>query len=352
MKRQQFFFLSSLLLTSLVSLKLVAEIITIDGKQHFKEELVPGNVVNTKFLYPINKQLYSGKSDFQKIEILNTVDFGKMLVLDGIVQITEKDGFIYSENLCHLPMFYHPNPEKVLIIGGGDGASLREILKHPVQEVYMVEIDQKVIEISKKYLPTLSNGAFEDATILNFPPIKPPYIHPNIHPIQKGYLIDPSVDFCKKAYAKVKVIIGDGKEFVKNHKDYFDVIILDLSDPVGPAEDLISENFYKDVKSALRKDGVISVQGESLTIQPDLTAKIVGRLKNVFSSVKLHTAVVPTYQSSIFSFPIASDFDLDKVTLEQVEKKYKELNLDLKYYHPAIHFSSAVLPIYLEKLLK
>jgi spermidine synthase len=313
MKRQQIILLSSLLFVSLVSIKLEAEIVTLGDKQYFKEAPAPDGVLHTEYLYEIKEQLYSGKSDFQKIEVLQTADYGNMLVLDGMIQTTEKDEFTYHENLCHLPMFYHPNSQKILIIGGGDGGAIEEILKHPVQEVYMVDIDEKVTEISKKYLPTLSNGAFDNE--------------------------------------KVKLIIGDGKEFIKNHKDSFDVIILDLPDPDGPAADLITEDFYKDVKSALRKDGIISVQGESLTVQPDLAAKIISRLKNVFSFVKVHTAMVPTYQSSIFSFPVASDFDLDKVTLEQVEKKYKELNLDLKYYHPAIHFSSAVLPIYLEKLI-
>jgi len=290
-----------------------SEVIELDGKQYFVEKPAPGDVLSTKYLFEINHQLYSGRSDYQDIEVFNTVDYGNMLVLDGIVQATEKDEFIYHENICHLPMFYHSNPRKILIIGGGDGGSLRELLKHPIDEVFMVEIDEKVMEISNKYLPTLSNGAFDNE--------------------------------------KANVIVGDGKAFIENHKDYFDVIVLDLSDPEGPAEELISESFYADVKEALKDGGVVSVQSESLTVQPELAATINRRLKNVFSSVNVHQIVVPTYEGGIFSITVASDIDLDSVSCDQIEKRYNDLNLDLKYYYPRLHFSSAILPLYLKKLL-
>lgn len=130
------------------------------------------------------------------------------------------------------------------------------------------------------------------------------------------------------------------------------MIILDLSAPAGPAEELISENFYADVKRALKNGEVIAVQSESLTVQPELASTINRRLRNVFSSVKVHFIVVPTYQGGLFSITIASDVDLDLVTFEQVESRYKKLNRDLNYYHPAIHFSSAVLPLYVQNLLR
>jgi len=145
--------------------------------QFFKECDVPGNAVNTKYLFNVEEQLYACRSDFKDIELFKTADYGTMLILDGIVQTTEKDEFIYHENICHLPLFYHQDPQSILIIGGGDGGSLREVLKHPIQEVCLVEIDKKVIEVSKKYLPNHSQGAFE--------------------------------------HEKAKIIIGDGKEFEK-----------------------------------------------------------------------------------------------------------------------------------------
>ncbi|MCK4651392.1 polyamine aminopropyltransferase [Candidatus Babeliales bacterium] len=289
-------------------------IINISDKQYFLETQVPISSSKTKHLIQIKELLYSGKSEYQKIEVYDTYDYGKMLILDGIVQTSEKDEFIYHENICHLPMFYHKNPKKILIIGGGDGGTLREVLKHPIDKVVMVEIDKKVVEISKKYLPTISEKSFDNK--------------------------------------KTNLIIGDGKEYIQKHKNFFDIIILDLSDPDGPAEQLITKEFYTNVKDALNINGIISVQSESLTEQPKLTITINKRLKQVFSSVKVHQAVIPTYQGGIFSLTVASNTNLNKVTFEQVEEKYKNLNLELKYYNPKIHFASTILPKYLEKIFK
>ncbi len=169
-----------------------------------------------------------------------------------------------------------------------------------------------VVDVSKQYLPSICANAFDDE--------------------------------------KATVIIGDGKKYIKNHQNRFDVIILDLSDPDGPAEELITKDFYEDVKNALKKDGVICVQSESLTGQATLAATINKRLNAVFSSVKVHQLVVPTYQGGIFSVTVASDANLDKVTLQQVEEKYAKLNLQLKYYNPQIHFASSALPTYLENI--
>jgi spermidine synthase len=262
----------------------------------------------------IKKKLYSGRFPCQKIEVFDTYAFGRVLVLDGIFQTSEKDEFIYHEMLCHLPMFYHPNPQKVLIIGGGDGGALEEILKHPVEKVWMVEVDVKVIEVSKKYLSSISKGAFKSE--------------------------------------KTEVIIGDGLEFIKKYKNFFDVIILDLSDPWGPARQLISLKFYQDIKKALKKGGIISVQGGCLFDQIRLASIVFHRLKKVFSSVLIHKAPVLLYGSGELNFTVASDVNLKKVTLKEIEGKFKKLNLDLKYYRPKIHFASAVLPKYLMRELK
>ncbi len=289
-------------------------IIKINDKKYFLEAEVPEAALNTKHIIAIKDKLYTGKSDFQKLDVYNTYDYGKMLVLDGIIQTSEVDEFIYHENICHLPMFYHTNPKNILIIGGGDGGSLREIVKHPIEKATMVEIDKKVVKVSKKFLPTLSNGAFENE--------------------------------------KAELIIGDGKKYIEDHKNLFDVIILDLSDPDGPAELLITEEFYQNVKEALRPGGIISVQSESLTEQPTLARKINHRLNKVFKCVKTHTAMIPTYQSGIFSLTVASDVDLDEVTTADVEKRYQALNLDLKYYNPKIHFASAILPTYVKNIFK
>lgn len=285
-------------------------------KSHLLTETlkVPFDTAKVEHALRVKKKLYSGKSPYQKIEIFDTFDFGKVLVLDGIFQTSEKDEFVYHEMLCHLPIFYHPNPKKVLIIGGGDGGCLEEILKHPIEKVWMVEIDKKVIEVSKKYLPSISKGVFNSK--------------------------------------KAEIIIEDGLKFIKNYKDFFDVVILDLSDPGGPAKDLISLNFYKDVKKSLRAKGLISVQGGCFFYQPELVSIIFRKLKRIFPSVIIHRAPVLLYGLGELSFPVAGNIDLRKIKLKEIEKRFRKLNLDLKYYSPKIHFASAVLPKYLMKELK
>lgn len=257
------------------------------------------------------KKLYSGRSSYQKIEVYDTFPFGRVLVLDGIFQTSEKDEFVYHEMLCHLPMFYHSNPKNVLIIGGGDGGVLEEVLKHRVEKVWMVEVDKKVVEVSQKYLPSISKGAFKDK--------------------------------------RAELVIGDGVKFIENYKNFFDVIILDLSDPWGPARQVISSKFYKSLKKALKKDGVISVQAGCLFDQMKLSSAIFRRLKNSFSSVLIHKAPVLLYGLGELNFTIASDIELREIGIKEIEKRFKKLNLDLKYYCPEIQLASAVLPKYLMK---
>ncbi|HXK32157.1 MAG TPA: polyamine aminopropyltransferase [Candidatus Paceibacterota bacterium] len=275
----------------------------------FFEEDVPYDTPRIKIGIKIEKKLYSGKSDYQRIEFFDTYVYGKILVLDGILQTSEKDEFIYHEMLCHLPMFLHKNPKRILIIGGGDGGSLEEVLKHNIEKVWMVEIDKKVIELSKKYIPSISKGAFKNK--------------------------------------KAEIIIGDGKEYIKRHKNFFDVIILDLSDPLGPSKELISLNFYQDVKRALRKDGVISIQSGSLNDQPELVSKIFGRIKKIFPFADIYQAVIPSYQTGEYSFIVGVRARLDKLQEKNIEKKYKKSKFKLKYFSPEIYLTSRVLPKYL-----
>jgi len=275
----------------------------------FFEEDVPFDVSGVKIGIEVKKKLYSGKSEYQRIDFFDTYAFGKILVLDGILQTSEKDEFIYHEMLCQLPMFLHKDPKKILIIGGGDGGSLEEVLKHKAERVRMVEIDEKVIELSKKYLPSISKGAFKDK--------------------------------------RAEIIIADGKEYIKKHKDFFDVIILDLSDPHGPAKQLISLDFYRDVKKSLKKDGIVSVQSGSLNDQPGLAKTIFRRINKLFSFADIHQAVIPAYQTGEYSFIIGCKAKLNRLQEKNIEKKYKKLKIGLKYFSPEIYFSSKVLPRYL-----
>jgi spermidine synthase len=283
--------------------------------QWFFEKTLPGVPPVMAIGIKIKKKIFSGKSPYQKLEVFDTFPFGQILVLDGIIQLSKVDEFIYHEMLTHPAMFYYPNPQKVLIIGGGDGGALREVLKHPVEEVYLVDIDKKVIEVSQKYLPFVSKGAFKNK--------------------------------------KARIFIEDGIKFVKKYKNFFDIIIVDSTDPSGPSLALFSKNFYQDAFEALTKNGILSIQSGCLFEQFFHLKKILKKIKKIFPSVKIHKACVPSLQcSNEFTFTISGKFDFEKVTLKDIEKRFKKLKLNLKYYNPEIHFSSTILPKYLKEKLK
>lgn len=283
---------------------------------YFFEGDVPFEESNMKVGFRVRRKLYSGKSPFQKIEVLDLYTYGNTLILDDIIQTTENDEFIYHEMLCQVPLFLHSSPKSVLIVGGGDGGALEEVLKHAsVKKAVMIEIDSKAVEVSRKYLSSISKKAFEDE--------------------------------------RTQLIIGDGKEFIKNHKNEFDIIILDLSDPGGPAKDLISLPFYRNVKRALKKNGIISVQSGSFTTQPELVSTIFKRLNTVFSYVEVRGAGVPSYQAGEYSFTIASDFNFLKVPQSVLKNRFlKAKAMKLRYLSPEVHAASAVLPQYLKDVFK
>ena len=184
------------------------------SKQWITEEQTPHLHLSAE----VDQIMYSGQSDFQKIEVAHSLQYGNMLVLDGVFQTSEKEEFVYHEMMSHVPLFLHPNPKHVLIIGGGDGGVARECVRHDaVETVTMVEIDGKVVELAKEYLPTIS-AAMRDN-----------------HP-------------------KLTVTIGDGLAHVAEKENYYDGIIVDCSDPIGPGEGLFREPFYKDVYKALKED--------------------------------------------------------------------------------------------------
>lgn len=217
--------------------------------------LWPGQCFSLK----IQEILYSGKSKYQDILILQTSNFGRALILDGAIQATERDEFMYQEMMANLPIFSHQNPENVLVIGGGDGGIVRELAKHNlVKNITLCEIDQDVIDISKKFLPSMACG-FDNP--------------------------------------KVNVHVGDGFEFMKNHTREYDVIITDSSDPIGPAESLFKKEYYELVKSALKDDGILCSQGESIWLHMDLIKSMRDFCKQLFPVVKYASIPVPSYPS-------------------------------------------------------
>jgi len=257
----------------------------------------------------IKNKILSIRTKYQKLEILDSYLYGKVLVLDGIIQTAEKGEFFYHEMLVNLPLIYHGNVESVLIIGGGDGGALKEVLKHTVKEVHMAEIDGKVIEMSRKYLPSVSKSAFDDK--------------------------------------RTKLFVGDGIEFVKKFKDYFDAVIIDLTDPSGPSQFLFSPKFYRSIFLALKKDGIVITQSGSFPSQTEEINMVKENMKQVFPFVKTHLGLVPQYGIVLFSYTIGSKKSLN-VDLKTVKKRFEKLKIDTKYYTPEIHLASGALP----KLLK
>jgi len=252
--------------------------------------------------------VHKERSAYQEIEVIDTVDFGRMLLLDGIIQTSVRDEFIYHEMLAHVPLFVHPNPKRVLIIGGGDGGTLRETLKHPsVEEVHLVEIDERVIDASRKYMPELSVG-FDDP--------------------------------------RAKVVIRDGIEYVAEVKGAYDVILIDAPDPEGAAVGLFSTDFYANARDALGDDGVLAAQTESPFIDPKLVKEIYDRIWAQFPLCRLYTAHVPSYSVGIWSFALA-------LKRPEMFERYRRAGGEFKtrYYNSEIHAAAFALPEYILELL-
>lgn len=223
---------------------------------------------NLKVSYRIKDIVFNQRSPFQDVMILDSYHFGRMLVLDGIVQTTSIDGHIYNEMISHVPLAIHPNPKKVLIIGGGDCGVAKEVCKYEgVEHVDMVEIDELVVKASLEHLPEVS-----------------------------GRLSDP----------RVKFVFDDGVKFAAGKKNEYDLIIVDSSDPIGPAQVLFEKSFYHSLHEALKEDGMMVCQSQSPIFHADVMKQTYSRISELFPEVKMYTAVVPTYPGGLWSFTIGS----------------------------------------------
>lgn len=259
----------------------------------------------------IKETLYSGKSNFQEIAVVESEQFGRMLVLDGVYQTSIFDEFVYHEMIAHIPLFTHPNPKKVLVIGGGDGGSIREVVKHPtVEKAVMVEIDGLVVEVSKKYLPEIA-----EAMITNHP--------------------------------KLDLRIDDGLKHIAEIEDHYDVIIVDCSDPIGPGEGLFTYEFYKNVNKALKADGIFVQQTESPFIHTELIQRAWKDISSLFPITRLYLAPIPLYPSGTHCFTLGSKVH-DPLTLDT--SKIVELNT--RYHNRDIQKSCFALPNFIQKILK
>jgi spermidine synthase len=246
-----------------------------------------------EYLYDVEEIIHKIKSKFQEIMVIKNPYYGKMLILDDVVQITERDEFFYHEMLTHVVLHAHPQPKKVVVIGGGDGGVVREVLKHKtVKKIYFVEIDEEVINISRKYFPTVSSG-----------------------------VNDP----------RVEIKIMDGADFVAKRKDSdIDAIIIDSTDIVGFARSLFTTDFFNAVKKCLTENGMFVTHTESIHFHKDMVIEIQEILKKVFPVVDLYTAPIATYPGNWWAFAVASK----GISPREIRSKAE---IKAKYYDHEIH---------------
>jgi len=254
---------------------------------------------------------YESKSEHQHIIIFHNSKFGRVMALDGIIQTTERDEFIYHEMLTHVPIISHGAVGRVLIIGGGDGAMLRETCRHDsISDITMVEIDQAVIDLCREHLPAHSRGAFDDP--------------------------------------RLNLVISDGAEFVADTGERFDVIIVDSTDPIGPGEALFTDKFYSDCKRRLNEGGVIVTQNGVAFFQIEEAENTAAAFRKLFRDWHFYTAAVPTYVGGIMAFGWGTDnTELRQTPLETLKQRYQSAGLSTRYYNPRIHKCSFALPEYM-----
>jgi len=262
-----------------------------------------------------DRVLYDSETEHQRIVLFENASFGRVLTLDSVVQTTEADEFIYHEMLAHLPLFAHGAARKVLIVGGGDGGMLEEVLKHPgVEKVTQVEIDAGVIDFSKQYLGSICKDAYDD----------------------------PRLD----------LVIADGAEFVANCTERYDVAIVDSSDPVGPGEVLFTDTFYGKAKSCLAPGGILVTQNGVPFLQGEELRNTLHAFKALFADAACYLATVPSYAGGPMAFGWGSD-DATKrqVSLQVLEERYKESGIATRYYNPAVHQAAFALPNYIAEMI-
>lgn len=261
---------------------------------------------NLKLSMRVKEILHTEKTPYQELLIADTYEYGRVLMLDGAYQLTEKDEFTYSEMMAHVPICAHKNPENVMIIGGGDGAIMREVLKHEcVKKSTLIDIDERVIECSKKYLP-FAGCAFSDSR------------------------------------ADVKCM--DAMKYIRETNERYDVVIIDSTDPVDFAAGLFQENFYADVKRVMNPDAMLSELTESPFTDRDLMTQAINEMRKVFPVVKMYWGVVPTYPSGMWTYGLASMSDEPDEPRREVKPT--------RYYTPEIHRASFILPPFLAEIVR
>lgn len=264
------------------------------------------------FRFKVERTLFAGKSEFQTVDVVETRGHGKMLLNDGLIMVTERDEFIYHDMLSHVPLFTHPDPKSVLIIGGGDGGTAREVLRHKnVERVVQVEIDKMVVDACKEWIPQTA-CAYDDP--------------------------------------KVELIIGDGVKYMAETKEKFDVILVDSTDPIGPAAPLFGPEFYGNIYNVLNDKGIVVSQGESPFLEHECQKSMLSILNQKFDVVSIYNFNNLTYPGGLWSFTFASkgphpvkDFNPQRV---------KDSGLEFQYYNELIHTGAFAIPSFQKNNLK
>lgn len=255
----------------------------------------------------------SARSPYQTLQIVDTPQYGRMLRLDGYTMTSENDEFHYHENLVHVPAISHPGPARVLIVGGGDGGAAREVLRYrSVEHVDVVELDAMVVKFAKAYLPAVHGNAYSNP--------------------------------------RLKLHIGDGKHWLENTDATYDLIILDLTDPVGPSHALYTVEFYRTCRSRLNPGGILALHAESPVARPSTSHRIVKTLEAVFPRVRPYLVFVPTYGTLLAMATASLDVDPARLPEDEVEQRLQKRDISgLRYYNGATHCAAFALPNYLRE---
>lgn len=257
--------------------------------------------------------LYDSETAHQRLRLFENPRFGRVLTLDGVIQVTEADEFIYHEMLAHVPILAHGSARRVLIIGGGDGGMAREVLRHAsVEHLTMVEIDAGVVEFSKRYLPGVSAGAFDDP--------------------------------------RLELVISDGAAFARDSDRTFDVVISDSTDPIGPGEALFTESFYANVKRRLAEGGIFVTQNGVPFQQADELRNTMRAFRALFRDATCYLATIPTYWGGPMAFGWATDGGARGTDLATLERRFAAAGLAPRYYTPEVHRAAFALPGYVREL--
>lgn len=269
---------------------------------------------HVKFSIQVDRQLYSSQSEFQRIDIFSSKEFGRFLTLDGYMMLTEKDEFIYHEMMVHVPMAVHPKVRSVLVIGGGDGGTARELIRYPaIEQIDVVEIDEEVVSACRQHLPQTACG-FDDK--------------------------------------RVRLYYEDGLKYVRRCEDAYDLILVDSTDPFGPGEGLFTKEFYGNCCKALKADGIMVNQHESPFYPNDAVAmqRAHKRIVDSFPISKVYQAHIPTYPSGHWLFGFASK--RYHPLADQDAARWKALGIQTRYYNEQLHKGAFALPNYVEEMLE